>query len=257
MDKKHLRTLLSLVQQGDLTIDEALERLRHISYEDLGFAKVDHHRALRQGFPEVIYCPGKTIEQIVKIAEKLTDTASNILATRASAEIFAALKEIFPEAEYHALPKAVVVNRDHSDKGIGMVLIVSAGTADLAVAEEAALTAEVMGSHVERLYDVGVAGIHRLLDNHHKLESANVLVVVAGMEGALASVVGGLVDKPVIAVPTSVGYGANFGGLSALLTMLNSCASGISVVNIDNGFGGGYNAALINRVQATAVRDEQ
>ncbi|MCW3488877.1 nickel pincer cofactor biosynthesis protein LarB [Dethiobacter alkaliphilus] len=249
MDKKHLRTLLCHVENGDLNVDEALERLRHLAYEDLGFAKVDHHRCLRQGFPEVIFCPGKTTEQIVQIARRMADTTANVLATRATPEVFAALSEVFPDAEYHELAKAVVVNRDQTDCGRGMVLVVAAGTADLPVAEEAALTVEVMGSRVERLYDVGVAGIHRLFDNHDKLMSANVLVVVAGMEGALASVVGGLVDKPIIAVPTSVGYGANFGGLSALLTMLNSCATGVSVVNIDNGFGGGYSAALINRVQ--------
>jgi NCAIR mutase (PurE)-related protein len=250
MDKRHLHKLLTHVQNGDLTIDEAMDRLRHLAYEDLGFAKVDHHRALRQGFPEVIYCPGKTTEQIVAIASRMVDTTANVLATRAKPEVFAALQEVFPDAVYHELAKVVVVNRDLSDKGLGKILIVAAGTADLAVAEEAALTAEVMGNRVERLYDVGVAGIHRLFDNHDKLTSANVLVVVAGMEGALASVVGGLVDKPIIAVPTSVGYGANFGGLSALLTMLNTCATGVSVVNIDNGFGGGYTAALINRVQS-------
>ncbi|MCR3923118.1 MAG: nickel pincer cofactor biosynthesis protein LarB [Firmicutes bacterium] len=249
MDKKHLRTLLQNVRNEDLTIDEAMDRLRHLEYEDLGFAKVDHHRDLRQGFPEVIYCPGKTTEQIVKIAESMAHTTNSVLATRAEAHVYAALKEVFPDAEYHELPKAVVVHRDQNDKGIGTVLIVAAGTADLAVAEEAALTAQLMGSRVERLYDVGVSGIHRLFSNQDKLMNANVLVVVAGMEGALASVVGGLVDKPIIAVPTSVGYGANFGGLSALLTMLNTCATGVSVVNIDNGFGGGYNAALINRVQ--------
>lgn len=250
MDKKHLHKLLSHVQNGDLTVDEAMERLRNLAYEDLGFAKVDHHRALRQGFPEVIYCPGKTTEQIVAIASRMADTTANVLATRATPEVYDVLKNVFPDAEYHELCKAVVVNRDTADNGQGMVLVVAAGTADLSVAEEAALTAELMGSRVERLYDVGVAGIHRLFDNHDKLTSANVLVVVAGMEGALASVVGGLVDKPVIAVPTSVGYGANFGGLSALLTMLNTCATGVAVVNIDNGFGGGYTAALINRVQS-------
>jgi pyridinium-3,5-biscarboxylic acid mononucleotide synthase len=250
MDKKHLQRILSQVRQGDLDIDEAMDRLRHLAYEDLGFAKVDHHRALRQGFPEVIYCPGKTTAQIVAIASRMADTTANVLATRASQEVFDALKEIFPDAEYHEQARAVVVKRDTADRGLGMVLVLAAGTADLSVAEEAALTAEVMGSRVERLYDVGVAGIHRLFDNHQLVTAANVLVVVAGMEGALASVVGGLVDKPVIAVPTSVGYGANFGGLSALLTMLNTCATGVSVVNIDNGFGGGYSAALINRVQA-------
>lgn len=249
MDKKHLRSLLANVQTGDLTVEEAMDRLRVLAYEDLGFAKVDHHRSLRQGFPEVIYCPGKTTEQIVQIAERMAKTTSSVLATRAEPGVYNALREIFPDAEYHELCKAVVVNRDQSETGLGKILILAAGTADLSVAEEAAVTAEVMGNRVERLYDVGVAGIHRLFDNHDKLMTANVLVVVAGMEGALASVVGGLVDKPIVAVPTSVGYGANFGGLSALLTMLNTCATGVAVVNIDNGFGGGYMASLINRVQ--------
>lgn len=249
MDKKYLRALLSGVREHDLTVEEAMERLRCLSYEDLGFAKVDHHRSLRQGFPEVIFCPGKTTEQIVQIVGRMAPTTSSILATRAEPEVFSALAEIFPEAEYHDLPRAIVINRDKTLKGTGLILIVAAGTADLPVAEEAALTAEIMGNHIERLYDVGVAGLHRLLGNHEKLIQANVIVVVAGMEGALASVVGGLVDKPVVAVPTSVGYGASFGGLAALLTMLNTCATGVSVVNIDNGFGGGYVAALINRVR--------
>ncbi|MGI6658774.1 MAG: nickel pincer cofactor biosynthesis protein LarB [Dethiobacteraceae bacterium] len=250
MDKKHLHNLLSAVRSGSVSVAEAVRRLQHLDYEDLGFAKVDHHRALRQGFPEVIFCPGKTTEQIVSIAERLAQNETTVFATRASAEVFAALQAALPRVEYYELPRAVVINRDHSLPGAGRVLVVSAGTADLAVAEEAALTAELMGSRVERLYDVGVAGVHRLLANQAMLQAANVLVVVAGMEGALASVVGGLVDKPVIAVPTSVGYGASFGGLAALLGMLNSCASGVSVVNIDNGFGGGYTAALINRLAA-------
>ena len=250
MDKKYLRSLLANVQAGDLTIDEALERLRTLGYEDLGFAKVDHHRALRQGFPEVIYCPGKTTEQIVSIISRMAESTRSILATRADKHVYAAVKAVLPGAEYYALPKCIVVNRDPEGKKEGLVLVVAAGTADLAVAEEAALTAELMGAQVERLYDVGVSGIHRLLASQDRLQAANVLVVVAGMEGALASVVGGLVDSPVIAVPTSVGYGANFGGLSALLTMLNTCATGVAVVNIDNGFGGGYMAALINRVRS-------
>ncbi|NLZ92480.1 MAG: nickel pincer cofactor biosynthesis protein LarB [Firmicutes bacterium] len=249
MDKKYLRSLLTNVQNGDLTVDEALERLRHLEFEDLGFAKVDHHRALRQGFPEVIFCPGKTTEQIVKIAERMAETTNNVLATRAEPHVYVALKNVFPDAEYHQLPKAVVVNRQQPERETGMVLIVAAGTADLPVAEEAALTATLMGSQVERLYDVGVSGIHRLFASVDKLTAAKVIVVVAGMEGALASVVGGLVDKPIIAVPTSVGYGANFNGIAPLLTMLNSCATGVAVVNIDNGFGAGYTAALINRVQ--------
>ncbi|NLM45700.1 MAG: nickel pincer cofactor biosynthesis protein LarB [Firmicutes bacterium] len=249
MDKKYLRSLLTHVQQGELTVDEALERLRTLDFEDLGFAKVDHHRALRQGFPEVIYCPGKTTEQIVNIIARMAESTRSILATRAEEQVYVAVKAILPGAEYFPLPKCIVVNRDPDQEKEGLVLVVAAGTADLPVAEEAALTAELMGAYVERLYDVGVSGIHRLLASQKRLQAANALVVVAGMEGALASVVGGLVDSPVIAVPTSVGYGANFGGLSALLTMLNTCATGVAVVNIDNGFGGGYTAALINRVR--------
>ncbi|HZK25040.1 MAG TPA: nickel pincer cofactor biosynthesis protein LarB [Oscillospiraceae bacterium] len=250
MDKKQLHSLLSQVQNGTVAVADALQRLRNFDYEDLGFAKVDHHRALRQGFPEVIFCPHKTTAQIVSIAARLAQNNTTVLATRAAAHIFEALQASLPQVEYHELPQVVVINRDHNLPAVGQVLIVSAGTADLAVAEEAAITAELMGSQVNRLYDVGVAGIHRLLANQAQLQAANVLVVVAGMEGALASVVGGLVDKPIIAVPTSVGYGASFGGVAALLSMLNTCASGVSVVNIDNGFGGGYTAALINRLAA-------
>lgn len=247
MDQASLIQLLQQVAAGKVAPNAAYEHLKDLPYEDLGFAKIDHHRGIRTGFPEVIYCPNKTIEQIVTIAERLASRSKNVLATRASQEVFDALQAVLPEARYHQLAKAITVWRDHTVHGEGPVLIVSAGTADLAVAEEAAVTAEIMGNVVERLYDVGVAGIHRLLDNRDKLQSARVVVVVAGMEGALASVVGGLVDVPVVAVPTSVGYGANFHGLSALLGMLTSCASGITVVNIDNGFGAGSAASLINR----------
>lgn len=247
MDQASLLRLLQQVAAGEVIPDAALQQLRDLPYEDLGYAKIDHHRGLRSGFPEVIYCPNKTTEQIVAIAERLAARSRNLLATRASQEVYAAVAERLPEASYHPLARAITVWRDHTLSGEGPVLVVSAGTADLAVAEEAAVTAEIMGNSVERLYDVGVAGIHRLLDNRERLQSARVLIVVAGMEGALASVVGGLVNVPVIAVPTSVGYGANFHGLSALLGMLTSCASGITVVNIDNGFGAGYAASLINR----------
>jgi hypothetical protein len=221
----------------------------------MGFAKIDHHRKLRTGVPEVIFCQGKTPDQVLQILIGLTEVhESPILATRANQELFAYIQQFLPSVEYHALARCLVGNRHfiESSAGKGTILIVSAGTADLPVAEEAAITAEVLGNPVERLYDVGVAGIHRLLSNHNVLSQANVIIVVAGMEGALASVVGGMVDKPVVAVPTSVGYGASFGGLSALLTMLNSCASGIGVVNIDNGFGAAFLAHQINRVNGGA-----
>lgn len=229
-------------------MEQALLQLRKFPYEDLGFAKVDHHRSLRKGFPEVIYCPGKTVSQIVEIACSLSASGGNVLATRAAPEIFEAVQKELPAAEYHPIARAVVIRSGEDLKPVGNIGVVSAGTADLPVAEEAALTAELMGAYVHRVYDVGVAGIHRLLDSWDRLSRARVLVVVAGMEGALASVVGGLAACPIIAVPTSVGYGAHFGGLAPLLTMLNSCATGVAVVNIDNGFGAGYTAALINRV---------
>ncbi|MEW5784167.1 MAG: nickel pincer cofactor biosynthesis protein LarB [Bacillota bacterium] len=248
MNEHKLAELLVHVRQGKLSVEQALERLRALPYEDLGFAKVDHHRSLRNGFPEVIYCPGKTVEQIVAITRRLADSGGTVLATRAEPAVFEAVRQVFPQAEYHAAARAVAIRGEYSPEPVGSIGLVSAGTADQPVAEEAALTAELMGGRVERIYDVGVAGIHRLLDNREKLFRARVLVVVAGMEGALASVVGGLVSCPVIAVPTSIGYGAHFNGLAPLLTMLNSCATGVAVVNIDNGFGAGYMAALINRV---------
>lgn len=248
ISNQRLVELLDGVREGRVSVEQALERLRGLPYEDLGFAKVDHHRALRKGFPEVVYCPGKTVEQIVEIMRRLFSSGGTILATRAEPAVFTAVQKEFPGAEYHPAARAIVI-RDGQDAlpAAGNIGVVSAGTADLPVAEEAALTAELMGGRVHRLYDVGVAGIHRLLDNREKLIAARVLVVVAGLEGALASVVGGLVSCPVIAVPTSIGYGAHFGGLAPLLAMLNSCAAGVAVVNIDNGFGAGYIAALINR----------
>jgi NCAIR mutase (PurE)-related protein len=256
MDADRLRSLLEQVKSGEMAVEGALNALRSLPYEDLGFAKVDHHRALRNGFPEVIYCPGKTTEHIVAIAERLALHSRRVLASRATAEVAEAVQQRFPDAVYHPLPRMLVIpgvndalSRTAPDIGVsvGTVLVVSAGTADLPVAEEAAVTASEMGSPVERLYDVGVAGIHRLLSSQERLFAANVIVVVAGMEGALASVVGGLVARPVIAVPTSVGYGASFNGLAPLLTMLNSCATGVGVVNIDNGFGAGFLAHLINQ----------
>jgi NCAIR mutase (PurE)-related protein len=252
MDLDRLKKLLEDVKSGEMSLEDALLNLRDLPYEDIGFAKVDHHRTLRNGYPEVIYCPGKALEHILTIAERLRQRSSKILATRAEESVAQALMERIPETQWHpqariAVIPGVVTNEEGLERKSGLILVVSAGTADIPVAEEAVVTATEMGSRVERLYDVGVAGLHRLLDKRDKLFEANVLIVVAGMEGALASVVGGLVRQPVIAVPTSVGYGASFGGLAALLTMLNSCASGVSVMNIDNGFGAGYFAHMINR----------
>jgi NCAIR mutase (PurE)-related protein len=246
MQTHRLWKLLEDIRHQRVSPDEGMEVLRHLPYEDLGFAQVDHHRALRQGAPEVVFCQGKTVEQICQIAERIRAMGSDVLATRASPEVSAAVQARFPEAVYHAQARVIVVASTPRVRTTGIVLVVSAGTSDQPVAEEAAVTAEALGSTTDRLYDVGVAGIHRLLDRRDRLFRARVLVVVAGMEGALPSVVGGLVDKPVIAVPTSVGYGASFGGVAALLAMLNSCASGVATMNIDNGFGGGYMAHMIN-----------
>ncbi len=248
INEKKLRELLQSVQSGQADIETAIERLRILPYENLGFARVDHHRQLRCGFPEVIFCPGKTVEQVVTIFGRLAVSGDTVLATRAEPAIYEAVKKVYPSVEYYNSARAIVKRGEDLPVPTGMVAIISAGTADLPVAEEASLTAELIGSRVEKLYDVGVAGIHRLFDNLEVIKRARVIVVVAGMEGALASVVGGLATCPVIAVPTSVGYGANFGGLAPLLTMLNSCATGVAVVNIDNGYGAGYMAALINRV---------
>ena len=228
--------------------DEAVERLRHLPFEELGFAKVDHHRALRVGVPEVIFGPGKTPANLAAIFSKLAARGGNVLATRATPEQFAAVKKKVRGAKYRELARAIVLQRDSTKTGKGLVVVVSAGTSDIPVAEEALVTAEVMGNDVEHVYDVGVAGIHRLLAHGDTLSRARVIIVCAGMEGALPSVVGGLVGVPVIAVPTSVGYGASFKGVTALLGMLNSCASNVSVVNIDNGFGAGYVASMINRL---------
>ena len=240
-----MRRLLQGVHSGDVAIEEALARLRRLPYEDLGFAQVDHHRALRKGFPEVILAQGKSPEQVVAIALRLLGEADRLLVTRADAACYQAVKERISDAVYHAEARAITVNREPQPLRPG-VTVVCAGTADVPVAEEAAVTAELVGSQTQRLYDVGVAGIHRLLDRLEALRSANAIVAVAGMEGALPSVLAGLVAAPVIAVPTSVGYGASFQGLAPLLAMLNSCAAGVAVVNIDNGFGAGYLAAVIN-----------
>jgi NCAIR mutase (PurE)-related protein len=248
VNSESIHKLFEQVRKGKLTPDDAVSRLRHLPFEDLGFAKVDHHRALRAGMPEVILGQGKTPSQVAEIFARLAKHGGNILATRASVKQFAAVKKKVRAAEYHDLARAIVLRRDPTKYGKGIVAVVSAGTSDIPVAEEAVVTAEIMGNEVEHYYDVGVAGIHRLLANREALTRARVVIVCAGMEGALPSVVGGLVGVPVIAVPTSVGYGASFDGLAALLGMLNSCASNVSVVNIDNGFGAGYVASLINRL---------
>ena len=244
-----LRKLLQDVKDGSTNIDDALSSLKNLPYEDIGYANIDHHRELRNGFPEVIYCEGKTDEHIIGIVDVLLKKQSNVLGTRCRKETAEKLKEIYDNVEYDELSRVLKIkNHKISNIGKGKIVVVSGGTSDIPVADEAYYTAKFLGNDVERVYDVGVAGIHRLLNKNHILQSARVVISVAGMEGALPSVVGGLVDVPVIAVPTSVGYGANFGGLSALLTMLNSCASGISVVNIDNGFGAGYLASMINKL---------
>ena len=248
MNPESIRKLFHEVRKGVLSPDEAVERLRHLPFEDLGFAKVDHHRALRTGMPEVIFGEGKTPAHMAQIFTRLARHGGNILATRASEAQFAAVKKKVRRAAYRPLARAIVLHRDHNRYGKGTIAVVSAGTSDIPVAEEAVATAEIMGNDVEHLYDVGVAGIHRLLANRQSLTRARVIIVCAGMEGALPSVVGGLVGVPVIAVPTSIGYGAAFQGVAALLGMMNSCASNVTVVNIDNGFGAGYVASLINRL---------
>jgi pyridinium-3,5-biscarboxylic acid mononucleotide synthase len=248
MDQDQLRLLLEEVRTGAVNVDAAVERMRHLPFEDLGWAKLDHHRALRHGITEVIFGKGKTPEQIAIIAARLLGKSPNLLITRADESIAARLKHTFPDAEYFALSGAIRVWRDRAIRGKGKLAVVCAGTSDIPVAEEAQVTGEVMGNEVEAIYDVGVAGIHRLIASSERLSQARVVVVAAGMEGALPSVVGGMVSAPVIAVPTSVGYGASFHGLAALLGMLNSCASNVTVVNIDNGFGAGYVASLINRL---------
>lgn len=248
VNAESIRKLFDQVRRGALAPDEAVERLRHLPFEDLGFANIDHHRALRAGMPEVIFGERKTPAQIAQIFSRLARHGGNILATRADERQFNAVKKKVRGAEYRELARAIVLQRDRKQYGKGIIAMVSAGTSDIPVAEEAVVTAELMGNKVEHFYDVGVAGIHRLLAHREALTKARVVIVCAGMEGALPSVVGGLVGVPVIAVPTSVGYGSSFNGLTALLAMLNSCASNVSVVNIDNGFGAGYVASLINRL---------
>ncbi|MEW6409991.1 MAG: nickel pincer cofactor biosynthesis protein LarB [Nitrospirota bacterium] len=246
MEKDQIKRLLESVKEREIPVDEALKALRHLPYEDMGFAHIDHHRSLRQGVPEAVFAEGKTVEQVTAIVKGMLKAGSRILITRANDKHFKSVKKIAPSAIHNKDARTIVIGSEKTKKTKGMVLVLSAGTSDIPVAAEAAVTAEFLGSSVETMYDVGVAGIHRLLDKRDKLFAARVLIVVAGMDGALPSVVGGIVDKPVIAVPTSIGYGASFSGISALLAMLNSCASGIAVVNIDNGFGAGCLAHKIN-----------
>jgi NCAIR mutase (PurE)-related protein len=249
MDVGLLKELLEKLRDGSVDVDEGLERLRTLPFEDIGFASIDHHRHLRRGFPEVIYGRRKKVEHIIKIMEKMVEKEENVLVTRLSEGKARVIKKRFSESEYHPDARILTLTgRPIEKKGKGAVLIISAGTADIPVAEEAFITAQFMGNDVKALHDVGVSGLHRILENRDMIMGASVIVVVAGMEGALPSIVGGLVDRPVIAVPTSAGYGASFGGISALLGMLNSCSSGVTVVNIDNGFGAGYAASLINRL---------
>ncbi|MDE3168635.1 MAG: nickel pincer cofactor biosynthesis protein LarB [Acidobacteriota bacterium] len=252
MNERDIENILQEVRRGETTIERALERLRHLPFEDLGFVKIDHHRALRQGFPEVIFARGKTPKQVAEIARGMlrAKSSNNILITRATSAIFTAVKRAAgkaPNLQFHELSGAITIERDGTIRGKGLILVVTAGTSDIPAAEEALVTARILGNRAEAIYDVGVAGLHRLLEHRKKLVEARVIVCAAGMEGALPSVVAGLVAAPVIAVPTSVGYGSSFGGLSALFAMLNSCASNVSVVNIDNGFGAACVASAINR----------
>jgi len=245
MYKEEIKKVLEQIKNDELDVDEGLEVLKDLPYKDLGFARIDHHRSIRNGYPEVIYCEGKSKAEIEGIVKEMLEHGSNILASRADKSIYKSIKKIAPEAEYYERAKMIFIEKQKLEMSKSSILVVSGGTSDMPVAEEAVITAKALGCSVDSLYDVGVAGLHRLLGSLDKLKEADVIITVAGMEGALASVIGGLVDKPVIAVPTSVGYGANFGGLSALLTMLNSCASGVGVVNIDNGFGAAYLAGTI------------
>lgn len=248
MNTEELREILSKISSGDISVEEGTDILKDLPFKELGYAKIDNHREVRVGYPEVIYCEGKTVEQVKGIIEFMLTKNNNILGTRASEEMYEAVKTICPVVEYNKLARTLTIKKKEIKAPETYIAVVTAGTSDIPVAEEAAITAEILGNRVERIFDVGVAGIHRLFNRIDLIRGARAVVVVAGMEGALASVVGGLVDKPVIAVPTSIGYGANFGGLSALLAMLNSCASGVSVVNIDNGFGAGYMASMINKL---------
>lgn len=252
MTVKEIEKLLTGVKNGTRSIEEAMEELKSFPYTDLGFAKIDHHREMRTGYPEIVYCAGKTLDQICEIFRVMIKKENNVIGTRAGREIYEAVKNVIPEADYYAEARIISVKKkliEKTDMPETQIAVITAGTSDMPVAEEAAVTAELLGNKVVRIYDAGVAGIHRLVDKLPDIRKCRVIIVIAGMEGALASVVGGLVDIPVIAVPTSVGYGANFGGISALLAMLTSCSSGVTVVNIDNGFGAGFSASMINRMK--------
>jgi NCAIR mutase (PurE)-related protein len=242
-----MKKILEDYKAGKTDLEEVLEKIKSLPYENLDFAKIDTHRIFRKGFPETIFCQGKTIPQILKILELMAKRDHSILATKANKKIYTTVKKVYPEAEYNELAKTIVIKRVKIKPNKGKILVITAGTSDIPVAEEAVVTAELMGNTVEKTYDVGVAGVHRIFDIKDKIFDSNVLIVVAGMEGALASIVGGLTASPVIAVPTSVGYGASYKGIAPLLTMLNTCAEGVVVVNIDNGFGAGYFASIINR----------
>ena len=248
MDKEYLKSLLNKVKEDDISLDDALDKLVDLPFSDLGYAKIDNHRALRVGYPEVIYSEGKTKEQVVGIVKKMLETNNNILATRANEEIFNEILKFCKLAKYNKLAKTISIKQKDIKLTESYIAIVTAGTSDIPVAEEACETCEIFGNKTEKIYDVGVAGIHRLFSKLDILKNAKVIIIIAGMEGALASVIGGLIDKPIIAVPTSVGYGSNFNGLTPLLSMLNSCASGVTVVNIDNGFGAGYFSSMINKL---------
>jgi pyridinium-3,5-biscarboxylic acid mononucleotide synthase len=249
MNTKEIKKLLKEVRDGTRDVKEALDLLRHFPYTDLGYARIDHHREIRTGYPEIIYCSGKTIEQVTEIFRVMTEKENNVIGTRATKEMYEAVKKVVPGVKYYPVARIISWQKKRPATPDSNIAVITAGTSDMPVAEEAAVTAELLGNRVTRIYDAGVAGIHRLVDKLPEIKKCRVVVVIAGMEGALASVVGGLVDKPVIAVPTSVGYGANFGGISALLAMLTSCAAGVTVVNIDNGFGAGFTASMINKMK--------
>lgn len=249
MNLKEVEKLLKDVKTGQTSVDEALAVLKDFPYTDLGFAKIDNHREIRTGYPEIIYCAGKTMEQVREIFSVMSKRENNVIGTRANNEMYEAVKGILPEAVYYPMARIISLQKKKPEVPESLIAVITAGTSDMPVAEEAAITAELLGNKVLRIYDAGVAGIHRLVDKLPEIRTCRVVIVIAGMEGALASVVGGLVDKPVIAVPTSVGYGANFGGISALLAMLTSCSTGVTVVNIDNGFGAGFSASMINKME--------
>ena len=249
MTIKELEHLLEEVKSGAQSVNDALDSLKYFPYTDIGFARIDNHREIRTGYPEIVYCAGKTVEQVKEIFRVMSERENNIFGTRADEKMFKAVKSILPEVKFFKEARIISIKRKELEYPDTKIAVITAGTSDIPVAEEAAVTAELLGNNVVRIYDAGVAGIHRLVDKLPEIRSCRVVVVIAGMEGALASVVGGLVDKPVIAVPTSIGYGANFGGVSALLGMLTSCSSGVTVVNIDNGFGAGFSASMINRMK--------